>query len=919
MESFRRKHRIAVVSALSGILLLFFLFLAGLFLLSGKILGRIAGEISSRIGHSVAIGDFSLGFPPSLDLYHITVRDSDSRGTLLSVGKLTLVPDIPQLFRGEMRVKEIGISAPELSLRKDRRGKWNISEALQHLLSRKSNRTYRVDRLRIQSGRLSLHAGTESGTGPFNVKGIQAVLNNITSLPGARTSFQGSFVWENAGTLSFEGWFSLQKTGRDFSLSLHAPRLAPSILKEPIERYGGNARALNLTTAIKAEGNTTQEIRLTAEVQAKTAALPFLRTPLPDVLLRANARFNVPGDALILESLLLSSGNVIAVRADGAVRNISKKPSYQAALQIGKIDLSALSLPGGVRTEGSITSGPLRISGESGSRPRIEGVVHLDGGPIRTEKIESERVTAQVILPFPAGVSLTVKGLRFGNSRIPWLSLRSSLSYDNNILMLSGAEFRTEAGKADAKLLKGVLPNGKETLLLEATGVDGEKDGGKTAIRKGDFSLAIKNLSPSPSGSFTFSASSLAAEGFGAGPLSGSGLFDSEGLSLVVPSADVRLTSGGGEQKSLKGVSLRAKAVFKGAGAELAGAVAVKKISATFSGTMEERTGKGWTIAAAAALPETKAADIREALWDIFPDRFLYAGLDGSLASTVSLRYGKDGLVLRGHLTARDLVLTGENDEFALGPVQGTLPLVYGGAEEAGQTAAELPAFEKAAFDSLVSRYGQRFDGEGFSRITFGSFRYGFDLLNDITLWVRPEGGTLNIGRFSATLFGGKVYGAASVDMSAGLSYRAGFLVKGLSLTSLGDTITPVKGYVSGKVDGTGTLKGAGASLARLIGKADFWTYREGGEKMVISKEFLRQVGGPSLKAYLTDRSYDTGVMGLYLQNGYVVFRELEISNTNLLGIRDLSVQVAPLNNRIAIDHLLWTLTEAAQRAKEKQ
>ncbi|MFO0752072.1 MAG: hypothetical protein U0411_01935 [Thermodesulfovibrionales bacterium] len=993
MGSFRRNHRTAAVVALSGILLLSFLFLAGLFVLRGKLLGKVSGALSSRIGHPVAIGDFSLGFPLSLDLYSITVRDPDGRGTLLSVKKLTLVPDTAELLRGELRVKAIDLYAPELTLKKDHEGKWNISDALRDFLSRKSDRTYRVDSFRIASGRFSLHPNTDSGTRPLTITGVQAVLNGIGSRPDARTSFRGSFEWENAGAFSFEGWAYLQKAGKDFSLSLHAPRLAPPFLKEFAERAGGTARALSFSAALKAEGNTTHEIRLTSEIEAKAAALPFLSAPHPAVLLSADARYSIPGDSLILDRILLSSGSAVAVRADGSVRSISKQPSYRANLKIERIELSAFALPKGVKAEGSISSDLLRISSEPGSPPRIAGVVRLDRGALVTEKVASERIDAQVTLASPSGLFISARGVRFGDSRLPWITLRSSLAYNDKTLLLPDAELRTESGKVAAKTLKGALPEGKGPFLLEAEGVEAEKDGGKTAIRQGNLSLVVKSLSPSPSGSFAFSASSLARGGFEAGPLSGSGLFDAEGFSLHVPRAEllkgrvqlfakgaiqggpfpltlqaqaeginpgpalqaleipyslsaegtrvsfdgtlassrsltgrmeveapaVSLKGKGGEQRALKGISLRAKATFTGAGAEFSGTAAAKKLSLSFSGTIEDLTGNGRTVAITANLPETKAADIREALWDVFPDRLLYAGLDGSLTAAVSLRYGKGGPVLRGNLTARDLVLTGENDEFAVGPVQGTLPLVYGGAAEAGQTVTELPAFDKAAFDSLVRRYGQRFEGEGFSRITLGSFRYGFNLLNDVTLWVRPEGGALNIARFDATLFGGKVYGAASVDLAKELSYRAGFLVKGLSLTSLGDTITPVKGYISGRVDGTGTLKGTGASLTGLIGKADFWTYRAGGEKMMISKEFLRKVGGSSLKAYLTDRSYDKGVLGLYVQNGYFVFRELEISNTNLFGIRDLSVQVAPLNNRIALDHLLWTLTEAAQRAKENR
>jgi hypothetical protein len=59
--------------------------------------------------------------------------------------------------------------------------------------------------------------------------------------------------------------------------------------------------------------------------------------------------------------------------------------------------------------------------------------------------------------------------------------------------------------------------------------------------------------------------------------------------------------------------------------------------------------------------------------------------------------------------------------------------------------------------------------------------------------------------------------------------------------------------------------------------------------------------------------------MSLYLQKGDLIFKELEISNRSLFGITDLSVKVMPFNNRIALDKFLWSITEAAQRPKEKK
>ena len=73
------------------------------------------------------------------------------------------------------------------------------------------------------------------------------------------------------------------------------------------------------------------------------------------------------------------------------------------------------------------------------------------------------------------------------------------------------------------------------------------------------------------------------------------------------------------------------------------------------------------------------------------------------------------------------------------------------------------------------------------------------------------------------------------------------------------------------------------------------------------------------MKAYLGDRPFDKGITSLYLKDGYLIFEKLEISNRNLLGLTDLSIKVAPFNNRIGLDHLLWTITEAAERPKSKK
>jgi len=343
----------------------------------------------------------------------------------------------------------------------------------------------------------------------------------------------------------------------------------------------------------------------------------------------------------------------------------------------------------------------------------------------------------------------------------------------------------------------------------------------------------------------------------------------------------------------------------------------IGKISTNISGNIKRVLQKDRTIEMKIIQPEIKAADIRETFWEIFPDSLLYAGLDGSISSEVKIHYETSGISVNGSLKIKEFMLQGENGEYSIGPVNGMMPIAYSKPTDK-QNVLKFPSFESSEFDNLSKYYSQKTSEDDYSRITIGSLNYGFNFLKNINIWIKQEGSVLNIGSFSGNIFGGRLNGSAVVDISDELNYRAGILLEGLSLTKLCEDIEPIKGYISGKVNGIANLKGTGGGISHLIGKADFWTYNTADEKTKISRAFLQKIGGPSLKAYLGDRKFDKGVMSLYLQNGFVIFKELEISNRNLLGVTDLSVKVVPLNNRIAIDHLSWTITEAASRAKEK-
>ena len=387
----------------------------------------------------------------------------------------------------------------------------------------------------------------------------------------------------------------------------------------------------------------------------------------------------------------------------------------------------------------------------------------------------------------------------------------------------------------------------------------------------------------------------------------------------IYGSASVRAknisVSGSDNKKIIKDGALRTDIKFTGRDLEFRSEANTGKISTEISGISREFMGKERTVKIEATLPEVKVTSIRDSLWDIFPDKLLYAGLDGYISTKASAGYSNGGMKVTGALMLKGLVIEGENGEYSAGPINGVVPFIYDKRIK-GQDVIDIPSFERDEFEYLGRYYSRDYKEDGFSRITIGSLNYGYEMLDNINVWIRQKGTVLNIGRVSANIFGGRLNGSAVVDISDSINYRAGFLLEGLSLTKLCEGIEPIKGYISGKVNGIATLKGSGTGISNLLGKADFWTYSTDSENTKISKEFLEKIGGPAVKSYLGERRFDKGIMNLYLQDGFLIFKDLEISNRNFLGITDLSVKVAPVNNRIAIDHLMWTIAEAAQRAK---
>jgi hypothetical protein len=188
----------------------------------------------------------------------------------------------------------------------------------------------------------------------------------------------------------------------------------------------------------------------------------------------------------------------------------------------------------------------------------------------------------------------------------------------------------------------------------------------------------------------------------------------------------------------------------------------------------------------------------------------------------------------------------------------------------------------------------------------------------DIRAYAKSGNGLVEISSIRSTLYSGTVMGKGFMFYRGGLNYGADLLINDMSLRQFCSSYPALKGYISGKLDGVVSLYGGKGGIPAMIGFADLWARKGKGEKMLVSKEFLQRLAGRKLRGFFfrDDRPYDNGEISAFLRNGYLTFEKLDLSHRNFLGMKDLNVSVAPVQNKIGLGHLFQTIREAAKRGK---
>jgi hypothetical protein len=302
---------------------------------------------------------------------------------------------------------------------------------------------------------------------------------------------------------------------------------------------------------------------------------------------------------------------------------------------------------------------------------------------------------------------------------------------------------------------------------------------------------------------------------------------------------------------------------------------------------------------------------------NLLPTPLQQATAGGNLALGTDIRIGNGSVSLDGSADLRGITLEIPAQKIQAGAINGRLPfsMVMGKGGASAAAGNELPYVARKSYPELLQTF--RSPGGG-SMVTVDRLQVGALELGTTLLHFAATSGRTELVSLHTDLYGGALLGRGYLDSRGSFSYGANLLINDLSLRKLCDAIPAIQGYLSGKVDGLLELYRESSGAGRPAGRIDLWTRSDRDEKMLVSREFLQKLAGKNIRGpfFRSDRPFDRGEITVFLDSGYLTFDRLDISHTNLLGIRDLSVTVAPIQNRIALTHLLDTLKEAAARGK---
>jgi len=386
---------------------------------------------------------------------------------------------------------------------------------------------------------------------------------------------------------------------------------------------------------------------------------------------------------------------------------------------------------------------------------------------------------------------------------------------------------------------------------------------------------------------------------------------------LAVSGQDISLKGSSGKTLT-SGIAATFKATLHGQSLTLKEGILnhAQGPSLRIGGTLEHFASADRSGDLSFSMPATTLNSLLDAFANALPRNLQEASCEGSgtLAGSVELR-GANARI-SGKLSLESAALELPSQKLSVAGIEGSLPFSLDVPWQETKPELTSLSFSRENYSKHLENH-DKITKTG-TRISIGTIRFGALETGTVSLFVTASRGIMRVSPIEVNLYEGKLLGSGYLALKSTPEYGANILLRDVSLKQFCDSFPSIKGYITGRIDGILSLKNEQGGLKELTGYVNLWTRTGKGEEMLVSKEFLQKLAGKKLKGFFfqNDRPYDNGEIIAYLQHNYLTFEKLDISHTNFLGMKDLSVSVAPVQNRIALDHLLDSIRDAAARGK---
>lgn len=680
------------------------------------------------------------------------------------------------------------------------------------------------------------------------------------------------------------------------SASLKVPSTKLATLQPILTRYGITANSGTAALSVDATGRDAQNLAATVGVQLDgfrglraQNTLAAQRAVVNAKVHRAGGRLEVQGDAQ------LKGAAFDGQRADAGF-------SYRIADRMAYLDHAELNAAGTLISIAHL-SAPLPTGKSPAKAAGTPLSLDFDGVALKGRDLQVDSVSGRVratIRADAAGKWLDGTA-EFASGGVAWQG--KTLSAPSLKIAFAKAGSKAELG---GKLLGGSLAGtvtGNPFALKAGTGFDLWLAGAHLAeaaplLPKGSSAVPSDGLVDLHlAGSYARPGGlSCRLESKGAGvALAGAGgktLLTGASFNLAGELAGENLTVGEGVLSLSTGVSLRLKG----------------QLARPFS---QERTGRLSFV-----LAETRADSLIDPLINLLPRVLQEAAIDGTVAADGRLDLVPGGKLVEGAVTFKGGRFELAQQKLLVSGINGKFPFSLDLSGQAAARPTTTLAFSKENFPRLLEQLRKQSGGQEVikvDKIAFGPVELG-----TLTMQASAAKGMTEISSLRSSLYEGALLGRGFVTLQKGVNYRGDLLINGLSLKQLCSVFPGIQGYISGRVDGLLSVSGGARGLAGLSGFTELWAREGAGEKMLVSKEFLQRLAKQKLGGFFfrSDRSYDEAEIKALMEQGYLSFESLKIVHTNLFGVKDLNVTIAPTQNRIALDHLLESIKQAATRGK---